>query len=722
MSKALTPCPPDFSSNALPQRLRERINAVMFDLRLSAQARQYVTHRIETGPSRQVQGRLGNRTYNIHSRKMGMRHKLESHAGEYVLATQLEWDDTVLAYLPQPPQVTLTVKRQDGSNANVTTYTSDMLVVRATEIVIVETRDDFRLLQSSETNPHQFYRDDQGRWHYRAAEEHFDKLGFRYELRPNSSMPARLVENTRFLADYLHEERDEHQSALATAIAQAVAERRFVPLHTLQQLEFKADDVFRALADGLIYVDLERDRLSSSQDLVFYSDKATHHAVQLANAAKLVPALPTPGTYVLKPNSQVRMDGHAYTVIMCGERDVILRDPSGHTFTRGIEELLEARRQGQIEIDEFHPGNGTKSIADVSAVQLASAAKKLDAIKANRTDVHSKRSISRYKGAVEGAVNDLEALLALVDNTAKRGNRTPRITALNLELIQEAISLHYNDERNTNRKGAWDKYVGMCSSAVEPSGQPVQAIAYATFCRYCNDQESIHARKGRRAAYQTAAITQSLDNPFPVHGARPHEICYIDHTVANIALVSPHGNQLGKPTLTLAIDGCTAQTRAMYLSFDPPSAKVVLLVLRDYVRRSGRLPDCLSVDNGKEFHSKELAIFCKLYGVDLRFRAPGMPRGGAMVERLLGATEEEVLSELKGNTRLLKKDTRLVTKSVNPFNHAEWSLPALFNALDDYLFTDRPKRIHPALGVTPEQKEQQRLLETGSRSFKVSVR
>jgi putative transposase len=648
MSKATTPCLPEFSSNDMPQRLRQRIDEVMFDLRLSAQARQYVTHHIEVGPSRQVQGRLGNRTYNFHSRKMAMRHRLESHAGEYMLATQLEWDDTVIAYLPQPPRVTLTVKRQDGSNSNVTTYTPDMLVVRATEIVIVETRDDFRLFQSSKNNPHQFYRDAQGQWHYRAAEDHFRELGFRYELRPNSSMPARLVENTRFLADYLHEERDDHQSKLATAIAQAVAERRFVPLHTLQQLEFKADDVFRALADGLIYVDLEKDRLSSSQDLVLYSDKATHHAVQLANAAKQVPALPTPGTYVLKPNSQVRMEGVAYTVMMCGERDVILRDLSGHTFTRSIDELLEARRQGQIEIDEFRPGNGTKSIADVSAVQLASAAKKLDAIKANRTDDHSERSISRYKRAVEGCGNDLEALLALVDNIAKRGNRTPRITALNLDLIQEAISLHYNDERNANRKGAWDKYVGMCTTAVEPSGQPVQAIAYPTFCRYCNDQESIHARKGRRAAYQTAAITQSLDNPFPVHGARPHEICYVDHTVANIALVSPHGNQLGKPTLTLAIDGGTAQTRAMYLSFDPPSSKVVLMVLRDYVRRNGRLPDCLSVDNGKEFHSKELECFCKLYGIDLRYRAPGMPRGGAMVERLLGATEEQHPAAQKG--------------------------------------------------------------------------
>jgi len=36
----------------------------------------------------------------------------------------------------------------------------------------------------------------------------------------------------------------------------------------------------------------------------------------------------------------------------------------------------------------------------------------------------------------------------------------------------------------------------------------------------------------------------------------------------------------------------------MYLSYDAPSANTVLMILRDYARRNGRLPDTIVPDNG----------------------------------------------------------------------------------------------------------------------------
>ena len=254
-----------------------------------------------------------------------------------------------------------------------------------------------------------------------------------------------------------------------------------------------------------------------------------------------------------------------------------------------------------------------------------------------------------------------------------------------------------------------------CSEAVEESGQPVRAIAYPTFCIWCEKKASILERNGKRAAYQLAPIVTSLDNAYPVHGVRPHEICYIDHTIVNLATVGPNGVNLGKPTLTLGVDGNTFHTRAMILSYDPPSTRLVLLLLRDYVRRHGRLPRVISVDNGKEFHSKELAFFCHIYGVEIRYRAPGMPRGGSLIERRFGALEEELIAQLEGNTRQMK-DPRLVTKSVNPFNRSVWTLTATYHAFQEYLFTIYPTRVHPTLGVTPEAYEAQRLAETGDRS------
>jgi hypothetical protein len=55
----------------------------------------------------------------------------------------------------------------------------------------------------------------------------------------------------------------------------------------------------------------------------------------------------------------------------------------------------------------------------------------------------------------------------------------------------------------------------------------------------------------------------------------------------------------------------------------------------------------------------------------------------------MGATEEELFADLQGNTRIMKEDTRLVTKSVNPFNRANWTLPGLHGAVERYLFEQR---------------------------------
>lgn len=698
--------------------LQERIESIAFQLRLTAPARQYLHKCVKDGPSRDVSGQLGNVCFDFHSHKMNARLRLESRRGEHVHAILLENDPEVIAYFAQPPNVTLDIKREDGIVRSTTNYTPDMLVVREAEIVIVETRDDARLIRAMEKNPHQFYKDEQHRWRYRAAEEFFSQLGFRFELRANSSLPAILVENMRFLEDYCKNDSPKLPEPVAAAIEDRVRTQRIVPLVALLNAGFSADAVFKCIADRRIYVDLTSDRLACTQDLVVYSDVHTQQANKAVEAAKREPQLPIPGTYELKPNSRVRFNGKTYFVVLCGERDVLLSDENGEQSAHDLQAILGGHKNGIVELDQTPKGNRNISFADVPPDELKRALGKLDAVRSGDDANYSQRSLARFREAITHADNDVEAILALVDSRQHRGNRKSRISDANKALIEKAIAKHYNDERNTNKKGAWDKYVGLCQEETEDNGQPMRAVSYTTFCRHAEELGSTRARKGKRSAYQSSAIQQALDCSFPTHGVRPHEICYIDHTTANIALISPSGNELGKPTLTLAIDGHTAQTRALYLSFDPPRTAVVLMVLRDYVRRHNRLPRVLSVDNGSDFRSKELSEFCKLYGIDLRFRAPGQPRGGAMIERLLGATEEEVLSELKGNTRILRNDARLVTKSVNPFRFAAWTLPGLYAVLEHYLFIERPGRPHPALGVTPNEFEARRLNETGVREFK----
>jgi hypothetical protein len=186
-----------------------------------------------------------------------------------------------------------------------------------------------------------------------------------------------------------------------------------------------------------------------------------------------------------------------------------------------------------------------------------------------------------------------------------------------------------------------------------------------------------------------------------------------------MATIGIGGNDLGKPTFTVATDGHTTQARAFYLSYDPPSASVVLMVLRDYVRRHGRLPKLIVVDGGKEFRSAAFLWFCRLYGISIRFRPKARPRTGSIIERVLGATETEFFARLEGNTRSLR-NVRMTTKSVDPFGRAEWTLAALQGGIDEYFYI-RDSRPHPTLGMSASDYEAKRFRECGVREH-VSVK
>lgn len=701
-----------------PSNLRPHVEQLAFKLRLPIEARTYIEQALSRGPSRTPKGNGGNVVLKFFSRKMQTTLPLESRTGEYPLAVQLERDPTVIGYVPQAPQVNVPITNEEGRQLTMSSCTPDFLVIRESGIEIIETRADSKLLERSIKSPHQFYRDEQGGWHFRAAETYFAKFGLPYRILANSVHPACLVENERFLEDYISESCPSLSEAHADAIREFVEPRRFVPLNDALDAGFSADQIFKAIADQLIHVDLESVRLAATDHVILFSDEKTQRAHALVSADLEAP-LPIPGSMLLKPGTRVRANGAEWVVHALANREVICRNDLGTIQSFAIEALIEAQGAGVIKVDGVISAPAIARLADHTPDQLAAAERKLIAVESQDQESQSTRSLARWTSKVAGLSSRIEKVLALVDRMHDRGNRSPRISDKHTALIERSIAAHYNTSTQSTKREAHRLYVASCEGVKEVNGMPLQPVGYPTYCKHCDRLKSTRLRRGRRAAYQEADIYASVGNAYPVHGVRPHEVCYVDHTIANLATVSTNGMELGKPTLTIAVDGHTTNPRALVMSYDPPSTRTVLMVLRDYVRRHQRLPRVLAVDNGKEFHSKELEDFCRIYEIDLRFRSPGMPRGGSMIESLLGATEIEVISGMKGNTRCLKKDTRLVTKSVDPFRQAEWTLTGAYNALEQYLFEERPNRVHPALGVTPAEYEEKRLRETGQREHRV---
>src|SRR5690606_1173040 len=155
----------------------------------------------------------------------------------------------------------------------------------------------------------------------------------------------------------------------------------------------------------------------------------------------------------------------------------------------------------------------------------------------------------------------------------------------------------------------------------------------------------------------------------PRHGDRPFEICHIDHTVLDIELIcSETGENLGKPCITIMIDAFSRRILAFYLTFDPPSYRSNMMVMRECVKRYSRLPDTIIVDGGTDFQSVYFDTLIARYGKGKKVRPGAKPRFGNVCERHFGVTNEVFIHNLLGNTKVMK-NFRQVTKEVNPKIH-----------------------------------------------------
>ncbi|MGB5713662.1 MAG: Mu transposase C-terminal domain-containing protein [Waterburya sp.] len=201
----------------------------------------------------------------------------------------------------------------------------------------------------------------------------------------------------------------------------------------------------------------------------------------------------------------------------------------------------------------------------------------------------------------------------------------------------------------------------------------------------------------------------------PRHGDRPWAICHLDHTQLDLELVSSKTKALlGRPWVTFLSDAYSRRILAFYLTFDAPSYRSCMMVIRDCVSRHGRLPQCLVVDGGKEFSSVYFERLLAMYECTSKTRPGAKPRFGSVCERLFGTANTMFVHNLAGNTQMTKKP-RLVTPAVNPRHHAVWTLGSLQEHLCNWIYEFYDRQEHPALGLSPQDAYDQSIIQTGLR-------
>lgn len=415
-------------------------------------------------------------------------------------------------------------------------------------------------------------------------------------------------------------------------------------------------------------------------------------------------------------------------ILHVGETELTLVDENNQPITIAQSMFEDLVRQGKIIGLQSTDTNSIKEegwlkFQKASLEDQAEALHRYEIVKPYldgtppTTETVSSRTIRDWKAKYLAAQKKYNCgLIGLLSHRKSRGNRSRKLPKDSFDLMNQVIDEDYETYKQKTKWASYCKLVQLCEEKgmITPS--------YKTFrgeIKKRSTYQQTKKRQGRRAAYKHKQFYWELDRTTPRHGDRPFEINHIDHTELDIELVcSKTGRNLGRPWATFVSDAYSRKILAIYLTFDSPSYRSCLMALRICVKRHGRLPQIIVVDNGSEFHSTYFETLLATFEVTKKQRPPAQARFGSICERLFGTSNKQFVHNLQGNTQITR-NVRQVTKSVNPKHQATWTLAFLYDYLCHWAYEIYDTIDHPALHQTPREAFAQGMLQGGDRSHKM---
>jgi len=197
---------------------------------------------------------------------------------------------------------------------------------------------------------------------------------------------------------------------------------------------------------------------------------------------------------------------------------------------------------------------------------------------------------------------------------------------------------------------------------------------------------------------------------------RPLEWVQFDHTVVDLLVVDENDRSviIGRPWISLAVDLHTRVVLGFYLSFLPPSAVSVAMLMEScvlpkdaFLTKLGLpedllpmhgLPEVIHTDNAKEFISDVFVLNAKDFGVDVQHRDIPKKHQGGHIESLIGKLMLNTVHGLPGSTG----SNTVQRKHLKSAMRAGITLTGLRKILCYYFHAYHHTK-HSALGKTPDE-------------------
>lgn len=691
-----------------PQRER-----LLDRLGLPAAGRRLILDAAKYAPVRNVASRGGGNVITPYqSLKMQRTVETESRHLEFPAAVGHEHDPTVLEYFPQPCRLTFEVVDADGE-IHAVDHTPDFLVITEREVWFEEWKPWTKLERLAQRKPWRYQLGADDRWRSDGIEQWLAERGIGYRILTDHDIPQRRVENTLFLEDYLDPAAPPCPVEVELRVQEALAEDATLYLAELyERLECRPDDIFKLIADGLVVADVDHAALSEATRCRVFRDTA----VRDFEHARRLPAPFAPlGTVDIAVGARLTYDQQPYTVVMVGGNKAVLESDDHKSVEVSLETLEKlAVAEDVLMVGQCPGAEAPIRLSDFSEDELRMALQRRGELenitKPNRTQRRLLKALAIAK------LTGTDELVALVPRLRDRGNRQPRLSSEQEAAMDEVIRTEFENNHAPNRKHCHAQLKKLCAArGIRTPSYPTLIARIKARPRHQQDR----ARHGNRVAYQNAEFVNVLYADTPVHGSRALQYVHMDHTELDIELVSlKTGKSLGRPWLSLAIDAFTRRIVGIYLSFDPPSYRSNMMLLRDIVRRYRRLPQFIVVDNGADFRSEDFKRFAELMRIHVRYRPAGRPRHGSVMERIFGRIHTEYIHNLAGNTKALK-DVRQTTGKFLPSRLAEWTLEYLYHGIEYWAFTYYDNAEHSTLGVSPREAFNRSVASSGVRAHRI---
>jgi transposase InsO family protein len=679
-------------------------------------------------PARATRGWAGrNVCVRYASSKMGRTIQAESHTCELpFILCRCEFPpiDDVLEYWDQPTTFRLRYTNKNGRNVSAS-HTPDFFLIHPDKAGFVECKLEETLLKLAKDQPNKFKLDSQGTWHCIPAEEEAEKLGFYYHLFTDAQIDRTLARNIVFLEDFFRPDVQIVPDEIKKSMTYAVSAKEGLTLSELlcviTELGQNSDSLYQLIAEGALYVNLSASALIDREQVYVYSSKE-------ASGHSTLPNLPKPKYVELNIGERIEWGDRVFEIANLNHSNVWLIGDGDHHPTLSRKHVEQLIIRG--EIYQSKPKNSSST--QFTWKQLIDDAKPEALKEANRRHAllmkyylnepvrqiptrTLERWSSQYKQAQFLYGN---GLVGLIPRWAMRGDRsTQRLPA---EVVKLMVDLIVDDYETDVQQGMFVVYGKLILACEEIKKKPPSFRTFVDYVHKRPKHEQDLKRMGSRAAYESEPFYFHLDLATPRHGDRPFEICHIDDTELDWELVHPiTGQNFGRPWATFLTDAFCRRILVAYLAYESPSYRSCMMVLRDCVRRFGRLPQTIVTDGGPPFKSTYFECLAASFEVTVKRRPKAKGRHGSVIENSFGVSHKEFVYNLQGNTQLSHNDVRQVTKSHNPRNLAVWSLGPAYEQLCDWAYNRHAKQLHSTLKETPQSLYARTLDLTGHRNHRM---